>query len=359
MKFRIFAFTLVLFLFIGAMPGNALAANSTPFTLDAPKNLTVELKYDQNNWPYFAITMDVPESIMSINKNLNENSESYSGANCSPIKIRFESKYGDYDWNQGPSLYNMTEMSVDDLLDGNVFAYYPYEEEDAQGGINLKAEVYHFRACFYSSWGYVNSFIDKEVTSGYSNLVTLGNPAQYRGASDWAKDGLDKAVEYSFITDKIKDNMSGSITREEFAEVAVKLYELYTGRKATAAPSSTFTDTTNVEILKAYQLGIVNGIGNNKFSPQVLINREQMAAMLNRAVEAIRPDADTSITGVPTFSDENEIAPYFISNVKFMAKNGFINGVGNNRFAPKATSTREQAVIVAVRVYETYAGLTE
>ncbi len=212
MRFRVLIFALVLFLFIGNQPLNALATNSTPFTLDVPKNLAVELKYDQNNWPYFAISMDVPESVQAINKNLNNDPGHYSGT---------------------------------------------------------------------------------------------------------------------------------------------------TGRKATAAPSSTFTDTTNVEILKAYQLGIVNGIGNNKFSPQVLINREQMAAMLNRAVVAIRPDADTSVTGAPTFSDENEIAPYFISNVKFMAKNGFINWVGNNRFAPKATSTREQAVIVAVRVYETYAGLTE
>ena len=359
MKIRVLIFTLVLFLFIGVAPLSALAANSAPFTLDAPKNLTVELKYDQNNWPYFAITMDVPESVQSINKNLNENSGYYPGTNCSPIKIRFESKYRNYDWNQGPSLYDITEMSVDDLLGGNAFAYYPYEKEDAHGGINLKAEVYTIRACFYSSWGYVDSFIDKEVTSNYSDLVTLGNPAQYRGASDWAKDGLDKAAEYGFITDKIKDNMSGSITREEFAEVAVKLYERYTGKKATEASSSTFTDTTNVEILKAYQLGIVNGIGNNKFAPQVLINREQMAAMLNRAVEVIRPDADMSIEGAPSFSDEKEIAPYFISNVQFMAKNGFINGVGNNKFAPKDTSTREQAVIVAVRVYETYAGLTE
>ena len=250
-------------------------------------------------------------------------------------------------------------MSLDDLLEGNAFAYYPYEEEDANGGINLKAEVYDFRACFYSPWGYVNSFIDKEAISGFSNMVTLGNPAGYRGASDWAKDGLDKAAQYGLITDKIRDNMSGSITREEFAEVAVKLYELYTGKKATAAPSSTFTDTSNVEILKAYQLGIVNGIGNNKFAPQVLINREQMAAMLYRAVTAIKPDADMSTEGALTFSDEKEIESYFIDNVKFMTKNGFINGVGNNRFAPKDTSTREQAVIVAVRVYETYAGLTE
>lgn len=359
MKPRILTFTIVLLLFVITMPLSALAANSTPFTLDAPKNLTVELKYDQNNWPYFAITMDVPEGVQSINEILNENAQYYSGTNSSPIKIRFESKYRNYDWNQGPALYDITEMSVDDLLDGNAFAYYPYEEKDAHGGINLKAEVYTFRTSFYSSWGYVNSFIDKEVTSGYSNLVTLGSPAEYRGASDWAKDGLDKAASYGFITDKIKDNMSGSITREEFAEVAVKLYEKYTGKKATAAPSSTFTDTTNAEILKAYQLGIVSGIGNNKFAPQMLINREQMAAMLSRAVEAIRPDADLSIVDAPTFADEKEIAPYFATNVKFMAKNGLISGVGNNRFGPKATSTREQAVFVAVRVYETYAGLTK
>ncbi|NLL46665.1 MAG: S-layer homology domain-containing protein [Clostridiales bacterium] len=359
MKSRVLTFTLVLFLFIGIMPLSTLAANSTPFILDAPENLTVELKYDQNNWPYFAITMDVPESVQAINKNLNDNPGYYSGTNCSPIRIRFESRYGNYDWNQGPSLYDITEMSLDDLLEGNAFAYYPYEEEDANGGINLKAEVYDFRACFYSPWGYVNSFIDKEAISGFSNMVTLGNPAEYRGASDWAKDGLDKAAQYGLITDKIRDNMSGSITREEFAEVAVKLYELYTGKKATAAPSSTFTDTSNVEILKAYQLGIVNGIGNNKFAPQVLINREQMAAMLYRAVTAIKPDADMSTEGALTFSDEKEIESYFIDNVKFMTKNGFINGVGNNRFAPKDTSTREQAVIVAVRVYETYAGLTE
>lgn len=357
MKLRALVFTLVLLLSMGSMPFGVSAANADPFSLEAPKNLTVELKYDQNNWPYFAITMAAPGSVQTINKNLNEDSQYYAGANCSPIKIRFEAKHANYDWNQGPSLYNITEMSLDDLLDGNTYNYYPYEEADGQGGINLKAETYHFRAYFYSSWGYVNSFIDKEVVSGYSNQVTLGNPAEYRGASDWAKDGLDKAVEHGIMTEKVKDNMRGAITREEFAEVAVKLYEVYTGERVEPAPAATFTDTKNPEILKAYQLGIVNGVGDNKFAPQQLINREQMAAMLNRAVVAIRPDADTSIVDAPTFSDEKEIASYFVSNVKFMAKNGFIAGVGNNRFAPKDTSTREQAVIVAVRVYEAYAGL--
>src|SRR5690554_1400335 len=115
MKFRILLFILILF--VSSMPFSTLAADSTPFTLEAPNNLTAELKYDQNNWPYFAIKMDVPMSVQLINNNLNEDSQYYSGTNCSPIKIRFESKHGNYDWNQGPSLYAITEMSVDDLLD--------------------------------------------------------------------------------------------------------------------------------------------------------------------------------------------------------------------------------------------------
>jgi hypothetical protein len=41
-----------------------------------------------------------------------------------------------------------------------------------------------------------------------------------------------------------------------------------------------------------------------------------------------------------------------------MSKHGFINGLGNNRFGPKESCTREMAVAVAVRVYEKYAGIT-
>ena len=33
------------------------------FVLEAPLNLTVELKKDQNDWSYFAMTVDVPETV--------------------------------------------------------------------------------------------------------------------------------------------------------------------------------------------------------------------------------------------------------------------------------------------------------
>lgn len=359
MKSKIGALILALLFSLSLLPLETLASDSVPFTLEAPENLTVELQVDQNNWSYFAITLDVPEAVQLINENLSDDYQSYPGANCLPIGIRFESKYGDYDWNEGPSLYTVTDMTVGDLLAGNVYKYYPYEEEDAAGGINVEAEVYSFRAYFYSSWGFINSFIDKEIQSDYSNLVVIGNPPAYRGASDWALEELDQAVEYGFITEKTKDDVGGFITREEFAELAVQMYELYAGEQAEAAPVTTFTDTENPEVLKAHALGIVVGIGNNKFAPDVLINREQMAAMLYRSVETLNPSADMSVAGAPTFADESEIAPYFVTNVKFIAKHGFLDDVGNNEFAPKAFSTREQAIVAAVRIFDTYASPIE
>jgi len=88
--------------------------------------------------------------------------------------------------------------------------------------------------------------------------------------------------------------MSAPITREEFAEVAVKLYEKYTGKNAVAGNMSVFSDTTNPEVFKAYNLKIVNGTDTAKklFTPKGLVNRQQAAVMLFRTISAMNPGAD-------------------------------------------------------------------
>ena len=52
--------------------------------------------------------------------------------------------------------------------------------------------------------------------------------------------------------------------------------------KATAATNNPFKDTQNVEVLKAYNLGITAGVSEVKFDPNALLNREQAATMLTR-----------------------------------------------------------------------------
>lgn len=318
----------------------ALAAS-----LDAPKNVTVELAQQQDGTPYFQLKWTNPQSILDMVSYWDENGEA-------PLSYQIDMKVGNGKWNYevigntipGNSLhagYDDTGISA-----VNSAPYDPINAGDVDT-IDIKANVYSFRVRYVYD-------LDDELTYGpFSNAVSTGMNAYYSNASSWATAELDKAAEYGLITDSIKNNMKGPITREEFAELATRLYEVYTGKKAEAASATTFTDTTNPEILKAFQLGIVNGVGDNKFDPKALTNREQIAAMLYRAVAAIKPDADLSTAGAPTFADEKSVAPYFLENVKFMAKKGFIVG-SNNKFSPKDTCTREAAVLIAVRVYEAY-----
>ncbi len=61
--------------------------------------------------------------------------------------------------------------------------------------------------------------------------------------------------------------------------------------------------------------------------------------------------------------DEIQASDWAKDSVYFMAANGIINGIGNNKFAPKnvtsadeansyANATREQALLIAVRMVE-------
>lgn len=175
----------------------------------------------------------------------------------------------------------------------------------------------------------------------------------YGGASAWAAAELDKAAGYGLITEKIKDKMNAPISREEFAELAVRLYEKTRGVKAVYTEEDKFSDTKNEEIYKAYNLKIVKGtdMGKRLFSPNQLTDREQVAAMLYRTIQAIDPSTDFSTDGVTSFSDQNVVSSWALESLRYMYKSGFLKGSGG-KIDPKGSCTREMAVIIASRILE-------
>jgi len=200
------------------------------------------------------------------------------------------------------------------------------------------------------------------IYSPFSNVYSQNMPA-WSGASAWASAELQKADGYDLIPDILNGaDMTKPITREEFAALALKLYEKVTGKAAAEASSNPFTDTSNPEVLKAYQLGITTGTSSTTFEPKDLTNREQVATMLSRAIRIMAPDADFSTDGAPTFTDSADISSWALEHVKFMSKAGIIKGT-NGKFMPRATTTaqeasgyavttREQAIAMSVRIFE-------
>jgi len=194
----------------------------------------------------------------------------------------------------------------------------------------------------------------------FSAVLLCGTYAEagavpYADASSWAVPELERASEYGFITDKVSEELSKPISREELAELAVRLYEKYTGQKADAADADTFRDTKNPEVLKAYKLDIVEGTDSfwRLFSPGASATREQVAVMLYRTIKAMYPEADMNTEGAAVFSDEAHISGWAREALSFMGSNEFIKG-GDGRIYPGETCSREMAVIITMRIYEKY-----
>ncbi|MBR0599867.1 S-layer homology domain-containing protein [Sinanaerobacter chloroacetimidivorans] len=197
-----------------------------------------------------------------------------------------------------------------------------------------------------------------------TEVILASTPKDYEKASSWAVSELDKAAEFGLIPGILKGaDMTKPITREEFAELAVKLYEQSKGTSAAAASPNPFTDTSNQQILKAFHLGITQGTSGTAFSPQVLINREQCAAMLFRTIKAIHPGGDYSTAGIPDFPDQKSISSYAVDAAKYMSKLNIVKGDAQGYFMPKAITsvqtaagygmaTREAAVLMSVRTYD-------
>ena len=232
-------------------------------------------------------------------------------------------------------------------------------EENYVDKVVIEENTYYFRVLFEGETSTGNY-----IRSGFSNVVSTKVEA-YSNASTWAKPELEKAADYGLIPESLKGaDMTKNITREEFAEVAVKLYEKTTGFTPYVTVPNPFTDTKNSEILKAYQIGITSGTSATTFEPNKLINREQVATMLSRAIRIMVPTADFSTDGAPTFKDEKHISIWALEHVKYMSKIGIIKGTDGN-FMPKAitsaqiaqgyaNTTREQAIAMGVRTFETY-----
>jgi len=177
------------------------------------------------------------------------------------------------------------------------------------------------------------------------------------GLSPWAAPVVNEAKDENLTTDKVLVDFPAPITREEFCELAVLLYEKMTGTKASAPAANPFTDTTNPEILKAANLGIVGGIGGGKFAPNNNVTRQEISVMLLRTLKNVMPNISTAAEFKTQFQDIGSIDSWALEAVKFMNANDIVGGStvnGVSYMLPKGNTTREQAIALVLRMYNAF-----
>lgn len=361
MKKKMVTFLLALAIIIGLLPVSAFAAlpDGVPSSLAAPEVKSIELKHNEDGVPYFEAQVYFPQSVLDLD------SEAPGGGSVFwdySMKVD-NGSWGDFSGGGYINVYTGGEDEEGPVSAGNFAITFDPIDEGSLTSVDIKNHIYSYQIHFY--YDYYEGWPDVQpIYSPASNTVTIGSGSFYSDASAWAEGELKKANDLGIIPDILKGaDMTKPITREEFCELAVLLYEKVTSTAAEPIAPNPFNDTTNRQILKAYALGITAGTSATAFSPKTLINREQCAAMLFRTIKAIAPNADYSIAGIKDFPDQKDISGWAADATKYMSKLGIIKGDNAGNFMPKATTTaqtaagygmatREAAILMAVRTYE-------
>ncbi len=86
--------------------------------------------------------------------------------------------------------------------------------------------------------------------------------------------------------------------------------------------------------------GLFSGTSETKFSPDTAMTRGMFVTALGRLA-----NADVSGYAKSSFSDVKDDA-YYMGYIEWASKNNIVNGVGNGKFAPDQSITREQMAVI-------------
>ncbi len=166
---------------------------------------------------------------------------------------------------------------------------------------------------------------------------------------DWAKADVEALWDLGIARLAAYLDLTKPITRAQFADVAVEVYQTATGKTPDASKKHKFTDIPDNDtvIHKAYNLGIISGVSETKFDPDGTLTREQAATILARLANVCGKPLQSSSTN--PFTDT--ISAWAKDGVLSCKASNIMNGVSANTFNAKATYSIQQALVTMLRLY--------
>lgn len=189
---------------------------------------------------------------------------------------------------------------------------------------------------------------DYDIGADQAEQVTVNEDVP----SSWAQQGLDALkteidLDKSFYS-KYKENIS----RQEFACLAVNLYQALCEKELDLLLPETdvFTDCTDEYVYTANRLEVIKGYGNGKFGPDDPITREQIAVMLVKTIE--KSGFVLNRIGIANliFKDNKKISNWAVESVRLGYSNKIMSGTAVLTIDPKSFTTREQALLLIHKV---------
>ena len=187
--------------------------------------------------------------------------------------------------------------------------------------------------------------------------------------SDWAKPIIKLAEENEILGDWITDYQK-PITRREFAELIVTstlasievdvdtFKAIVCEELGMEELPQVFTDIDDDFVVLAAGMGITNGVTDTEFAPDKNITRQEIAVMIDRAIEFVEElsgEEYVRVNGdISAYTDSNLVADWAKASVGTLAKRGIMNGTSDTTLSPLDNTTTEQAIALAVRFFSLY-----
>jgi len=187
------------------------------------------------------------------------------------------------------------------------------------------------------------------ISTLFFSSVNFAAPAEWAKASYYSVK-YEEVIDSGMTVDRL---FQKNITREEFIEMLVKIYLDEKNINIESVESDDyFSDTSNTYIEYAYELGIVKGVGDNKFLPYKNVTRQEMAVMMKNILDKLYLTNNNYNKSI--FSDRYDVSSWAVNAIDYCYYNNLINGMGNNMFKPKENATREQSFKLIDNIYNKF-----
>lgn len=195
----------------------------------------------------------------------------------------------------------------------------------------------------YAKWDKAN---DEPNTSVWTNPFTDTK------ANDWFYDDI-RYVYQKGLMDGIDDTLfapNADLTRAMLVTILYRAEE-----KPAVTKKAGFTDVADNAyyvdaVAWAEENGVVMGISDTEFAPDIEITREQIATIMYRYA-LLKGAKSVSVENKLQFSDAGTISEYAVSAMNWVVDNGIIEGYDDNTIRLQNSATRAETAAILQRLF--------
>ncbi len=322
-------FTIILFM------SNFIVVNAQEFTLnsffeDGVVATISDVKQKYEFWSFSNFDSDnlkdLVNSLSDIRVKPKENIPEFDPS----MKLYYISYYGDKNGDKSINIYKDGTLIMKEIGgNGEIRAYDIVDFYDFKNEINIRLSTQ-------------NSGYRQRFSSETKVFVT----------SKWANPYVERAIKYNLDILPVAGDMREFITRELFCDIFTE--DLKNAKNTDAKiEANYFLDTINLNVDYLYEREIIKGKSKANFCPNDFISREEGATIIYRILNYIGYKFEEH-SSVKKYDDDEDISDWAKEAVYKLRDLEVMVGMDNNEFLPKTNLTKEQAIKMALILYEDF-----